>query len=455
MEAMQPFEKIKEYAKTVCDQIKWEKAHSIIREEIENHLIDQRDAYIANGADETAASDQAIAQMGDPVFVGTELDRTHRPKPQWSMIILTVILLFSGLLIRIFFISSGEQWLAPTVISMIVGLGLMAAAYFMDFTLIGKHPKTIYFAIMALSVAVILFTPVINGSFYYANFLTLLFPLGFAAIVYSARNKGYGGIIFCGFSYLFPAVLAFLIPSTSGLLLFTLSGLVILCVAISKGWFKVKKLNGFLLVMISVAIVFLLAALYIFTADYRLERIQAIFDPSSYADGAGYIAIQIKALLAGSSLFGHGIIPDATATVAWVGNDTEYLLTYLIFNIGWIAFIIIMGLLIFFIIKGFMLCFKQKSSLALFVSLSIMMTFTMQVTGYVLANLGFQLIAPISLPLISYGNIATMINLTLIGIMLSVFRTGDILKDKNINEVRNQNIITYCDGKLIISLSKK
>jgi len=450
---MQPFEKIKEYSKVVCDQIKWKKAHSVITEEIENHLIDQRDAYISNGADEAIATDQAIAQMGDPVFVGTELDRTHRPKPQWSMIILTAMLLLTGLLIRIFFISRDEQWLVPTVISMIVGLGLMAVAYFIDFTLIGKHPKTIYFAILALSVAAILFTPVINGSFYYAGFLTLLFPLGFAAIVYATRNKGYWGIILCGFSFLFPAVLSFLIPSTSGLLLFTLSGLVILCLAISKKWFKVKVLYGYLLVFIPVVIVLLLGFFVLFES-YRWERIQSVFDPASYPTGMGYIASNIKALLAGSSLFGHGTIPETT-TIAWMGNSTDYLLTYLIFNFGWIAFIIIMGLLMFFIVKGFMSCFKQKSSLALFVSVSTMMTFTMQVMGYVIVNLGFPIIAPISLPLISYGNTATIINLTLIGMMLSVFRTGDIIKDNNNSKIRNKTFITYSEGKLIISFSKK
>ncbi len=238
------------------------------------------------------------------------------------------------------------------------------------------------------------------------------------------------------------------------MLLFTVSGLVILCLAISKKWFKVKVLHGFLLVFIPITIALILIFV-VFYGSHQWERIQAVFDPSSYADSSGYIAAQAKALLAGSNMFGHGIIPDTTTTIAWVGNDTDYLLTYLIFNTGWISFIVIMGLLLFFIIKGFLLCFRQKSSLALFVSVSTMMTFTMQVMGYVIVNLGFPVIAPISLPLISYGNIATTINLTLIGIMLSVFRTGDIIKDKNISQVWKRNIVTYRDGKLIISLSKK
>ena len=115
----------------------------------------------------------------------------------------------------------------------------------------------------------------------------------------------------------------------------------------------------------------------------------------------------------------------------------------------------IIGMLSFFIAKGFMRCFKQKSGLALFVSVSVLLTFTMQVIGYAVANLGFQLVSPISLPLISQGNTATVINLILIGIMLSVFRTGDIVRDRHMAETANPRFVTWSDGKPTISFSKK
>ena len=99
-------------------------------------------------------------------------------------------------------------------------------------------------------------------------------------------------------------------------------------------------------------------------------------------------------------------------------------------------------MLLFFIVKGFKLCLKQKSSLGLFVSLSVMLVFTIQAIGYIAANPGFELTAPIFLPLISYGNIATIINLFLIGLMLSVFRTGDIVK-VNINVLHNESLFTW------------
>lgn len=456
---MQPFEKIQQYSKAVCDQIRWQKAHPVISEEIENHLFDQRDAYIADGCDEMDATNNAIAQMGDPITVGTQLDRTHRPKPQWRMLLLTTVLLFIGLFIRMFIINDGDKpWLLGNqLIASVIGLVLMAAAYFSDFTLIGKYPKTTFFMIIAISAAVLMLSPIINGRVFYAGFMPLLFPLGLSAIIYATRNRGYWGILLCGISFILLACLAYLVPTISGLLLIAFSGLIMLCIAIAEDWFKIKKLYGYLLVFVTTAAALFLAVVGVPARGHMLTRLLSAINPSIDPTGTGYIGTVTRALLNGSKLFGRGDMPAAYAMLVFPepNINTDYLLTYLIFNIGWIAFILIMSVLLIFIVKGFVLCYRQKSGLGLFVSMSVMLTFTMQVMGYVLANLGFQFSAPISLPLISYGNVATIINLTLIGLMLSVFRTGHIVKDKSSNLPRRHNFITWGDGKLIISYGKR
>lgn len=426
---MQPLDKIKEYSKSVCDQIRWKKTHSVISEEIENHLFDQRDAYMEDGAGEAEATDSAIIQMGDPVFIGTQLDRTHRPKAQLGMISLAAVLLLIGILIRKFILHR----LTPVeVISLAFGLGLMVLAYFTDFTLVGRYPRTIYFAILALSIATTIISPVVRGRTYYTAFVTLLFPLGFAAIVYRMRNKSYPGIILCGFSFLLPACITLYIPTLSGFFIFAVTGLVIICIAIGKEWFKVNKLYGYLLVFIPTAASML--ASFVLAGNRMRRRLLFAINPA--IDPSGYIYRLFRAFISGASMFGKGDIPAEYAESAiYVQKaiiETDFLLAYLIYNFGWITFIIIMGVLLFFIIKGYMLCFRQKSYLGLFVSLSIMLTFTLQVIGYVIFNLGYPIFGPLSLPLISYGKIASIINLFLIGIMLSVFRTGEIIKDRHL-----------------------
>ena len=82
------------------------------------------------------------------------------------------------------------------------------------------------------------------------------------------------------------------------------------------------------------------------------------------------------------------------------------------------------------------------------IALTIMVVFTFQAVTYVSANLGFRAFSAISLPLMSEGNTALIVNMLLIGFMLSIFRTGSELKDINKTYKRR---ISFGDGKIIIS----
>ncbi len=307
---MQPFDRIREYADTVCDQVRWKKIHPAIKEEIENHLIDQRDTYIAQGSDEAQATQDAVAGMGDPVTVGTQLDRTHRPRPQWSMLFLTFAILATGLFIRMFLVDERHSdTMSGQLTAAAVGLVFLAAAYFMDFTLIGKYPKTVYFLVLSASVAALKLSPVVNGRSYYAGFITLVFPLGLTAVVYLMRNKGYLGIALCGIAFFAAAGIALFIPSLSGFMLFAVAGLILMSLAIARDWFNVKKLYGYLMVYVPAAGVLLMAAVIMFARGSGSSRLRVAIDPSIDALGTGYMAIVTRTLLGGSKLVGGGVMP--------------------------------------------------------------------------------------------------------------------------------------------------
>lgn len=456
---MESFNRIKKYSQTVCEQIRWKKAHDSIIEEIENHILEQRNAYIAQGMSEDQATEEAISQMGDPVTVGAQLDCTHRPKPQWGMISLTAILLFMGFLINTYLLNGTyADNPAKLVSSMCIGIGLMLIAYFIDFTFIGKYPRLFYLAVVVVGAIAVILSPKRNGAAYYAKYYALLFPVAFAAIIYWARNKGYIGIILCGIAFMFPAIITLIVPTFSGFVLLTIIGLVLLSIAISKDWFNVNKSFGYLLVFLPTILTICLAAIQLVTSSYRLSRIAVAFNPSLDPLGAGWQSMVARALLDSSKFIGSGIMPNQYSGIEYFllyGIHRDFMLTYLIFKIGWIGLIVIMAAVLFFIISGFVNCLKQKSILGVLVSTAVMLTFTLQVIGYVISNLGFQLLSPISLPLISYGGTATIINLVLIGLMLSVFKNGDIVRDKKIVRYDKERFITWCDGKLIITFGKK
>ncbi len=445
--------KIKQFLVTVCEQIRWKKAHSVISQELEDHIIDQKAAFVAEGLDEDTATDKALAEMGDPILIGSELDHTHKPKIEWSIISLTGIILMLGIAVRLLVTSEFNMQgvLINSIISVVLGMACMTIAYFLDFTTIGKYPKSIFLGLIGVSLGVMAVSPVINGRYFYVQFVLLLFPTAFAGIIYDMRTKGYLGIIISGLFFGIVACIAFIIPSFSSVLLYSLTCLILLTFAITKGWFNVNKLMALLLVYIPMIIT--LFGIVI-SKPYRIKRLLIAINPFLDPKGAGYIGTIKRDLLAHAKFFGQGDL-GINSGLMLPNINTDYILTYLIHRLGWISFIVIMTAILAFIIRAFILCSRQKSVLGKLVSTSVLITFTMQVVLYVVNNLGFQLFPPLTMPLISYGGTATIINMTLIGIMLSVYKSGHLVHDNLRTSIWKRNkLIEIVDGKIIIDLHK-
>mgnify|MGYP001138646274 CR=1 FL=1 len=77
---MPKYETIQDYLRAMEEQIRWKRAWPVLCRELRQHMEDQRDDFAAQGFAD--AEQMAAAEMGDPVPVGVELDRLHRPKPQ-------------------------------------------------------------------------------------------------------------------------------------------------------------------------------------------------------------------------------------------------------------------------------------------------------------------------------------------------------------------------------------
>ena len=459
---MQQYDKINGYLKKVCDQIRWKKAHGFVTKELEDHIIDQKDTFLAEGMSEDESIEKAIEEMGDPIAVGTELDRTHKPKPEWSIIFLTCMLVIVGTLIRIFMAS--DTFSSNTfhdLMLTILGIGVIIFTYFLDYTTIGKYPRLIYFGLILISIASMDILPSVfngisrlHGQYFYPKFLMLLFPTAFAGIVYSMRNRGYEGIILSGIYYIFPAIICYLIPSSANLVMYTITCLIILTYAILKGWFNVKKLTAMLLVYIPTVI--LSGVMLIYAAQY--ERFQAAINPYIDPLGDGWMAVNTRKIIANANFMGasdyitniYGVHTEDVLPVI----NTELLLTYLVDRLGWISFIGIMLVLTIFIIRCFQAILKQNNILGGIVSMSIMVNFIMQIISYVIYNLGFQMFEPLALPLISFGRTSYIINMFLIGIMLSVFRNSSLYSSRELANNHSKKIFSYVDGKIIIDLNK-
>ena len=96
---MEKPETIRSYLDAVAAQIRWKRARPVVLRELECHLEDQRDAFASDGTENPER--RAVEEMGDPVSVGRELNRLHRPNPQWGLLLFALLLTLTGAVLRV------------------------------------------------------------------------------------------------------------------------------------------------------------------------------------------------------------------------------------------------------------------------------------------------------------------------------------------------------------------
>lgn len=267
-----------QFARTAAEQLRWKKARPLVEDELLTHLCDQRDALMAGGMDETAATAESLRLTGDPYEIGTELDRVHRPKTPAALFMLAAAIALAGLAFTAL-VSFRDYELSYFAVhqsvALLLGTAAMLAAYFLDFTLLGRFALPL--ALMFHAALIPLGLLPIGGfwlRYIYVSThillrgLPLLFPLMFAVLLYALRGRHGLGVfaafvclaVQCMFCLRVPCLLDL------GFLFLCDSALLIFCAR--NGWFGLGKKLETLLVhrcgwLALIALVTLLTALLI------------------------------------------------------------------------------------------------------------------------------------------------------------------------------------------------
>lgn len=465
---MQPVEKIWDYCEVVEEQMRWKKAIPMVSLEIENHLIDQVNAYIHEGDTEEVAVDKAILQMGDAEEVGRGLDASYRPKPQWFLLLFSVGLLCLGALLQLscYFYFAPEDWVYTFRVMPFVLAGIaLVGCYFLDFTMLGKYALHCYFATLIVTIAGVLLSNTHNASgVLYLGFgrvmisvpcVTLMYPLVFALMVYHLRGRNMKGFFGSILGLLPMFLVLYFTTSASNIVPFVISATAILCFTIYRGWFgegRTKQIR----MMVATFVVMAAAGIWCcITWAYRWNRLMAFIDPMSEPNGSGFVYRLIRELMSGTQFIGKGVLPSGVETIDQIPMYTDFMLSFFSHQFGWIVFVVVAALFVLFAVVVGKKVLQQTSVLGTVVSLSIFLTFVVQAVIYFVYNLGYGLLAPISLPFVSFGNMAMIVNGALVGFMLSVFRTGEIYSDSVVQTEKmvKKSRISFVDGKLVIDFS--
>ncbi len=100
----------KDFLDTVAEQIAYKPLRRVLGQELKEHIYDRTEEYEAQGISREEAERQAVRDMGDPVVIGTELNRVHQVQKAPSLAAITFLLLFMGFAGSAFMRWSPEQF---------------------------------------------------------------------------------------------------------------------------------------------------------------------------------------------------------------------------------------------------------------------------------------------------------------------------------------------------------
>ncbi len=438
-------ETMRAYLEAVQAQIRWKRARPVLVRELEQHLEDQRDSFLQEGNSPEEAERLAVQDMGDPVTVGTELDRVHRPRPQWGLLGLTLALAVTGAVLRVIFFQIGGDYhdkfthaLEKVLPSLGLGTAAMLGMYFLDVSRLVRHARAVYSGALAVSLLPLVF---LHSHYctYYIALAAALSPLAYALWLYSFRNKGWKGFLLTILGGGFLAVVCCLTPGISKLMMLLFSGLVLTLYAAGRDWFGVGRWKG---VAAALAVVFGLLAVLFFAGYLNsfLHRVIIALHPEQDRLVRGYIGWVLKmfwrdvpplrsvideaamSVNAGARVFGAG------QEMRPIGFSHDFLPASLAAAWGWVPLALLLAavaaLLLWLLVKGL----RQSYLPGHFVVLAVVLTLGFQTLFSAALNFGFVLFSA-SLPLV-VGNFQTILNMTLIGLALSVFRGNSIAREE-------------------------
>ena len=425
---------IRAYLETAGEQIRWERARRVVIQELRQHLEDQRDAFAAEGRENP--EQLAVEEMGDPVPVGAELDRIHRPKPQWGLLSLTVVIALAGAVLRVWLTAGwADSGLsvdpASTALALVLGCGALLGGYFLDLSFLGRHGRAIYLAALAAAFLTWQFSPH-TGVPVETYSVILCFPVVYACWLYTCRGRGWAGLLLAAAGGVPLAAVCYLTPWALGLLVLLVSGFVLLLTVCRKDWFGVGRR---LPVLFSCACAGAIAAGGVFLATRSqsiCRRLTAAFYPETDPLGAGWNALHIRRSLGVSQWWGQGNWEyPYPYEKAMPMCDSDSLLTTLIYRLGWLPFVLIV--LVFALLVTWLLlrCLRQKSPLGRLVVTAVVLNLALHGAFSVAWNLGVTL-AGTAFPLL-VGNANTVVNMGLIGLALSAFRGDSIAREGKIH----------------------
>ncbi|ECQ6326940.1 FtsW/RodA/SpoVE family cell cycle protein [Listeria monocytogenes] len=409
-----------EYLGKVIAKVKSKQAHSMIKKELSSHLEELSDSFQRRGLSIEDADKKAMQEMGDPSAVGKNMNQLHKPRMDWLLIALFILLAGIGFLPLMsdvvspnsFFIKKQIVWLA---------LAILALIGFLFFDYRKLKNLWMYFYAAAL---ILFFTPFLvgvsltgggrwvslGGIMIDSPAISLfLFFLAWAGIFTKVTDfKGWKKLVMLLILFWAPVISYTMINRLVFSIIYFLFVLVMSIFYYRRNRFAIKVALGNLLV----GIIFISTMIFKFSSSYLSDNL-----------------ISVKAILSQAGWFGNGLHNNLTIPEA----HTDFVFPFLVYSFGWVFGIFLCLLLLVFILRISLNAFKTKDLFGRLLTIGGAVLFTVPAFWNILMGLGIVPIMVVPLPFISYGGSMLLVYAALLGLILNVYRRKDIVESTLVN----------------------
>ncbi|MFB5678381.1 FtsW/RodA/SpoVE family cell cycle protein [Paenibacillus terreus] len=424
---------LQQYVDHVSGQVKARELREDIKEEIAGHLEGLMEHKLAQGLDDDAAAQWAIAQMGSTESVAKGLNQVHRPRIPWGMLSYLILLLAVALVsmyaidLSYAAISSSMaeiSFLEKQAVFMAIGLVVLFVLSRLQYRLLLHMWKVLYGGTIVCLIVGIYSGSRLNGTHSFfnlgplsVNFLEVslfTFIVSAAGFLYQ-RNESWKAVFYhlVMFSAV-PLILYTSAHSFATVLQYVISYLLLLIFSrCSLKWMIPHML-------------FSICALIFFSfSEYGRERLAAFLFPFKDQEGTGFFYIQIGEAVRSAGWWGHGFASVA-GKLPYIYSNNVF--TYIIYSLGWLAGAAILLIVIMFIYQLIRVALSVQDSYGKMLIIGLGALFSFKFTYSIGMSLGLLPLTSVMLPFISYGGIGLLVQLAALGIIYSVYRRKDMVR---------------------------
>lgn len=453
---------INEFLNSVCEQIKYKPIRNTIAEELKDHIEDKKEELIEMGQNEEEAEKNAVEQMGDAEIIGKQLNKVHRPRLDWKLLIILVVLLIFGFVIS-YIITENEHtemmqymkegvseyittnYMIKYACFVVLGFSIGVIIYFCDYKKIKNKPLILYIIATVVIILAFLFGISVNG----INFLrignysirsnTIAIPLYILAFIVFLENineenkltklfkekniKINSNVLKLVVLSLISLLMLSLIPSSSSVIVLAITYLILATKkVVSESENKRKQLLmlwGIPIIVGTVVVLFEVLA-----NPYVLDKFISVYNPEEYKEKEGWRALNRKEIIESAQKFGEAEnMSDAIYLFDGFGNNE---IISILTHFGWIPTVTLIIAVLAFSIKLVINSFKIKEKYGSLIILGIGCMFILQSIFNVLMNFNLLFDASFNLPFVTYGCGELVVNMMCLALIFAVYRKKDV-----------------------------